>query len=110
MLKSSKSVIDHIPNFLDYCQKKGLSINTQKNYQRYLRKFISWLKYKKLEDIKPHELTAENIWNYHLYLSRNIDPKTGKSLKKTTQNYYLIALRALLGYFSTKDVSLAPSR
>jgi len=109
MKKSTIPIIKHITDFLDYCEvEKGLSDNTQKNYQRYLAKFISWLKKTKKETLLPHELTAEDIWAYRLYLSRYTDKK-GRPLKKVTQNYYLIALRALLGYFSAKDVVSLPA-
>ncbi|GAI14362.1 unnamed protein product, partial [marine sediment metagenome] len=109
MEESSKSIIKHIPDFLDYCKvEKDLSNNTRKNYQRYLNKFVVWLKKNDKENIKPHQLSSDDIWKYRLFLSRNINPKTGKSLKKTTQNYYLIALRALLSYFSTRDVVSLP--
>jgi len=104
MEKSNKPIIKHISDFLDYCEvEKGLSNNTQKNYRRYLEKFISWLKKTKKEGLKPHELTNEDVWAYRLFLSRFTDEK-GQSLKKITQNYYLIALRALLSYFTAKDV------
>ena len=110
MEKSNKPIIKHIPDFLDYCEiEKGLSDNTQKNYQRYLNKFKFWLKKTNKENLKPHELNPDDIWKYRLFLSRNIDPKTGKSLKKTTQNYYLIALRAILSYFSARDVISLPA-
>jgi site-specific recombinase XerD len=109
MNKSDKPIIKHIPDFLDYCEiEKGLADNTQKNYKRYLQKFISWLKIKKTEDLKPHELTADDIWNYRLYLSRFQDNK-GKPLKRITQNYYLIALRAFLSYFTAKDIVSIPA-
>jgi hypothetical protein len=62
-----------------------------------------------LENIKPHELTPEHIWDYRVFLSREYLSKTKKSLKKTTQNYYLIALRALLSYFTAKDIDSLPS-
>lgn len=112
MAKSSKPIIEHISEFLDYCDvEKGLRNNTQKNYKEYLNKFFGWLKYKNLERVLPHQLTPEHIWEYRLYLSRYQNPKSGKSLKKTTQNYYLIALRAFLGYFVAKDVvSLPPGK
>ena len=110
MNKSNISIIKHIPDFLDYCEvEQGLSDNTQKNYQRYLNRFTNWLKKIKKEDIKPHELSSEDIRNYRLFLSRNIDQKTGKSLKKSTQNYYLIALRSILSYFSAQDILSIPS-
>jgi site-specific recombinase XerD len=110
MNESNISIIKHIPDFLDYCEvEQGLSDNTQKNYQRYLNRFTNWLKQINKEYIKPHELSSEDIRNYRLFLSRNINPKTNKSLEKSTQNYYLIALRALLSYFSAQDILSIPS-
>jgi site-specific recombinase XerD len=120
MKKSDKTIIDHIPDFLDYCEvEKGLRDNTQKNYQRYLHKFTTWLKAKNLTSLLPHQLTSEHIWEYRLYLSRYQKPRqkgfsgleSSPTLKKSTQNYYLIALRAFLGYFVAKDVvSLPPDK
>lgn len=109
MKKSDKSIIKHIPDFLDYCEvEKGLSDNTQKNYQRYLTKFVSWLKKTEKEALLPHQLTNEDIWAYRLYLSRYTDEK-GHSLKKVTQNYYLIALRVFLSYFVARDIDSLPA-
>jgi len=112
MEKSNKTIIKHIPDFLDYCEvEKGLRNNTQKNYERYLKKFTDWLKSKILEGLLPHQLTSDHIFQYRLYLSRGQSPFTGETLKKSTQNYYLIALRAFLGYFVAKDViSLPPDK
>ncbi len=111
MQKSDKPITKHIPDFLDYCEvEKGLSEKTQLNYSRYLQKFIYWLKMAKKEAILPHDLTPDDIWDYRLYLSRYKNQK-GQILKKVTQTYYLIALRALLGYFTAKDiVSLPPDK
>jgi len=109
MKKSNTPIIEYIPDFLDYCEvEKGLANRTQENYQRYLQKFVLWLQKTKKEGLLPHELTTEDIWAYRLYLSRYIDTK-GRSLKKISQNYYLIALRALLGYFTAKDVVSLPA-
>jgi len=109
MKKSKKTIIEHISDFLDYCEiEKGLSNNTQESYHRYLKRFIEWLKMQKKEDLLPHELTTDDIWHYRLYLSREYKHK-GKPLKKITQNYYLIALRALLSYFSDKDIISIPA-
>ncbi len=109
MKKSNTSIIEHIPNFLDYCEvEKGLSDKTQENYKRYLNKFTYWLKKTKKDNLLPHELTSEDIWAYRLFLSRSTDKK-GRSLKKISQNYYLIALRALLSYFAVKDIVSLPA-
>ena len=109
MKKSEKTIIKHIPDFLDYCEvEKGLSDRTQKDYNQYLKKFVEWLKNTKKEALLPHELTSDDIWAYRLYLSRYTDKK-GRPLKKITQNYYLIALRALLSYFAAKDIVSLPA-
>ena len=109
MKKSSTPVIKHIPDFLDYCEvEKGLASKSQENYQRYLQKFILWLNKTNKVNLLPHELDAEAIWAYRLYLSRFQNNK-GNPLKKVTQNYYLIALRALLGYFTAKDIDSLPA-
>lgn len=111
MQKSDKPIIKHIPDFLDYCEvEKGLANKTQENYKHYLDKFVSWLKKTNKQDIKPHELSSQDIWDFRLYLSR-FQGQKGHPLKKVTQNYYLIALRAILGYFVAKDVvSLPPGK
>ena len=109
MNKSSTPTIKHIPNFLDYCEvEKGLSPVTTKNYHNFLKMFVGWLKDNHLDGLKPHELTQEHVWNYRLYLSRKKDAK-GRYNKKTTQNYYLIALRNLLAYFAERDIQALPS-
>ena len=108
--KSNISLIKHIPLFIKYCKKRGLSEKTYENYNRYLKRFIAWLKKTKKESLKPHELTIEDGRSYQLYLSYYCD-KNGKPLKRITQHYYLIALRALLSYFTVKDiVSLNPDK
>jgi site-specific recombinase XerD len=109
MEKSDKPIIKYVTDFLDYCEvEKGLRDNTQKNYEKYLKKFTGWLKHKNLDTLLPHHLTKEHIWDYRLYLSRYQQPNNGKLLEKSTQNYYLIALRAFLGYFVAKDILCLP--
>lgn len=110
MERSQKSTIEHIPDFLDWLEiEKGLSSKSQENYNRFLKKFLDWLKINNLENIKPHELTSENVWKYRVFLSRQYLPKTDKPLKKTTQNYYLIALRSLLNFFADRDIISLPA-
>ncbi len=109
MEKSNKPIINLIPDFLDYCEvEKGLASKTQENYDRYLHKFVLWLKNAKKDTLLPHQLTAEDIWAYRLFLSR-FQNKKGVPLQKVTQNYYLIALRALLSYFAAKDIVSLPA-
>lgn len=104
MVNSSKSLIEHIPCFLEYCHKKGLSQKTQESYKLFLKKFIVWLKITNKENLKPHELTFKDIEEYKNYLSQT-QHRNGRFLRKSTQNYYLIALRALLNYLSTQGIN-----
>ena len=109
---SNKTIINQLTDFLDYCEiEKGLSSKTQENYARFLKKFFAWLQSVNLTNLKPQDLTSDHIWRYKVYLSRHQDPRTKKTLKKSTQNYYLIALRSLLDFFVEKNIaSLPPSK
>lgn len=109
---NNKPIIKYLRDFLDYSEiEKGLSIKTQENYSRFLNNFFKWLKDNKLDKLPPPSLNDEHIWRYRLFLSRHINPRTKKSLKKSTQNYYLIALRRLLEFFVEKNItSLPPSK
>lgn len=109
-MDKDKTIIKYLVDYLDYCEiEKGLSSKTQENYTRFLKKFFNWLKETSQEGLKPSSLTSEHIWRYKVYLARHVDPRTKKSLKKTTQNYYLIALRSILEFFAEKNISSLPS-
>lgn len=111
MEKSSKPIIKHIPDFLEYLEvERGAASKTQENYSRYLNKFIKWLKMTHNEGLSPNQLTADHIWKYRVFLSKfPISEKNNKPLKKKTQNYYLIALRNLLTYFTDRNIQCLPA-
>lgn len=111
MNKSSTPIVNQIPDFLDYLEiEKGLSSKTQENYSRFLKRFADWLKQEKLEKLLPHQLTADHIWKYRVFLSRQTENKHDNTpLKKSTQNYYLIAIRSLLNFFADRDITSLPS-
>jgi site-specific recombinase XerD len=76
-----------------------------------LKKFFEFLESNSLLNLKPHELTPEHIWSYRLFLSRQHSPTRQRLLKRSTQNYYLIALRSFLTFFADKDIlSLPPEK
>jgi len=112
MEENLKPLPQYLTDFLDWLEiEEGLSSKSQENYARFLKKFFDWLKTNNLENLKPAELTSDHIWKYRLSLSRQYLPKTKKSLKRSTQNYYLIALRQFLTYFTEKDIpSLPPEK
>lgn len=110
MEKSSRPIPSYLTDFLDWLDiEKGLSSKSQENYSRFLKRFFDWLKINHLEDLKPHELTADHVWKYRVFLSRQYQSKTKQNLQKSTQNYYLIALRSLLNYFTEKDILSLPT-
>ncbi|OGG71291.1 hypothetical protein A3F27_01825, partial [Candidatus Kaiserbacteria bacterium RIFCSPHIGHO2_12_FULL_53_13] len=107
---AQKKLSSYISPFLDYCEiEKGLSNNTQKNYRQYLKLFTGWLNKTGNASLLPHELTAQHIWDYRLYLARGYKTPADTYLSKKSQNYYLIALRALLAYFADRDIESLPS-
>ncbi|PJE74515.1 MAG: hypothetical protein COV01_00580 [Candidatus Taylorbacteria bacterium CG10_big_fil_rev_8_21_14_0_10_41_48] len=96
--------------FLEYTEiEKGRSMNTVQNYDRYLTRFLSFLK---KDD--PSAITDTSVREFRLWLNRQStgnNRATGETLKKKTQNYYLIALRAFLKYLARQDIkSLSPER
>jgi len=111
MERSNKPIPKHINDFLDWIDiEKGVSSKTQENYRRFLEKFLIWLKKNNLEKLLPHQLNQDHIWDYRVFLARR-SPAFSQPLKKTTQNYYLIALRSFLSYFVAKDiVSIPPEK
>ena len=101
---------EYLLPFLDYCEiEKGLSNNTQKNYRQYLLLFTDWLKKTGNAGLLPHEFTAQYVWDYRLYLARVYKTPSGEYLGKKSQNYYLIALRALLNFLADRDIETLPS-
>jgi site-specific recombinase XerD len=103
---SRKTLRQLIIQFLEYLEiEKGRSQKTIKNYDFYLRRFLSWSKINKAEKI-----TLEKIRQYRLWLNRQTD-SAGQPLQKNTQNYHLIALRSFLKYLAKIDVpSLAAEK
>lgn len=110
MKRDSVPIIEHINDFLEYLDiEKGLSNKSQETYGRFLTKFSTWLRTNNLEKLLPHELTEEHIRKYRVFLSQSFSSATKEPIKRSTQNYYLIALRNLLNYFTDRDILSLPS-
>lgn len=110
MQKGTKSIPHYRQDFLDWLDiEKGLASRSQENYARFLQPFLAWLAVTHLEGLRPHELTSRHVWDYRAYLSRRYRPRMKKPLSRATQNYYLIALRALLNFFADRDIRSLPA-
>ncbi len=91
-------------DYLDYLEiEKNRSRKTRENYERYLKRFLSWSKVS-----SPSEINDEILRKYRLYLNR-VGDKEGKPLKKITQNYHIIALRGFLKYLSKRGFESLPA-
>ena len=95
-MKLSKLITD----FLEYLEiEKNASQLTIRNYYHYLKMFIDFA-----GDINPKDINQELVRKYRVFLARYEDKKTGQNLKRITQNYFIIALRAFLRYLSKVDI------
>lgn len=112
MKDQSATVKQYVIDYLDWLElERGLSSKSQENYSKFLKRFFEFLTVNKLENLKPDELTADLIWKYRLFLSREYNDNKHSLLKRSTQNHYLVALRSLLSYFVEKDIpSLPPEK
>ena len=97
------NINDYKIQFFEYLEiEKNRSAKTIESYNRYLDRFFKFAKIS-----SPSELTEDLIRKYRLYLNRITDER-GQTLKKVTQNYHVIALRAFLKYLSKVGVKSVP--
>ncbi len=91
--------------FLEYLEiEKGRSLKTVENYDRYLSRFFEQSKI-----LSPKGITEDAVRTFRLWLNRQ--PAAEGTLKKRTQNYYLIALRSFLKFLMRRGLaSLPPDR
>ena len=106
--------------FLEYIEiEKGRSLNTIENYDRYLSRFVNFVKH---DD--PAQITDDSVREFRLWLNRqpNIPWKlllgeSGvtrkfvqvKKKKKKTQDYDLMSVRAFLKYLARREIKSLPA-
>lgn len=95
--------------FLEYVEiERGRSVKTVENYNHYLSRFLEHTGAK-----TPKDITEAGVREFRMWLNRQEarpDRRAGgDTIKKKTQNYYLIALRAFLKYLRKRHItSLEP--
>lgn len=91
--------------FLEYIEiERGRAVKTVENYDRYLSRFFEWGQIKAIPDI-----TEEKIREFRLWLNRQ--PGVSGAMKRRTQNYYLIAMRAFLKFLRKREIpAISPER
>ena len=99
-----------VRQYLEYLEiERGRSLKTIENYERYLALFLA------MSGVKtPADITDDVIRSFRLGLNRQeagVHEGRKETIKKKTQNYYLIALRSFLKYLRKRGVeSYAPER
>jgi site-specific recombinase XerD len=99
---------DAIYDFLTHCEVgKYQSKKTVENYRHYLRRFERFAKAK----IDVSSISSDMVRDYRLHLHRTHIAGQGVTLDIKTQQYHLIALRALLKHLHKNDIkTLSPEK
>lgn len=100
------NINDALVRFLEYLEiEKGRSLKTVRNYRHYISRFIEVQKLQSSNDI-----TANSLREFRLYLNRQegikIKGQAKGTMKKRTQNYYLIAIRMFLKHLIKQGVAV----
>ena len=94
--------------FLEYMEiEKGRALRTIENYDHYLTVFIEQTK---ITD--PKDITNEKVRDFRMWLNRQSTGNNrsfGDTMKKKTQNYYLIALRTFLKFLTRRGITSLPA-
>ncbi|MES2471011.1 MAG: tyrosine-type recombinase/integrase [Patescibacteria group bacterium] len=104
----SYNLLDLKQQFLEYVEiEKGRSISTVRNYDHYLSRFIEFSKAKNIDQINDSLLREFRLWLNRQSNNRSLTQRN-ETLKKRTQNYYLIALRSFLKYLAKRGIKAVP--
>jgi site-specific recombinase XerD len=94
--------------YLEYIEiEKGRAIRTVENYDHYLSIFLAQMN---VDD--PKDITDAKVRDFRIWLNRQSagnNRMTGDTMKKKTQNYYLIALRSFLKFMARRGVTTLPA-
>src|ERR1700675_846190 len=94
--------------YLEYIEiEKGRALRTIENYDHYLSVFLEQTKITDPKDISDAKVRDFRIWLNRQSAGNN--RATGDTVKKKTQNYYLIALRSFLKFLARRGISSLPA-
>lgn len=108
-------ILDHMSEilklqreFLEYMEiERGASLKTVANYERYISRFFEYSKI-----TSPKSISEDAIREFRLFLNRqpgvHVRGQASATMKKNTQNYYLIALRRFLKYLTKRGITALP--
>ncbi len=98
-------LLDAKRQFLEYIEiEKGRSLRTVENYDHYLSRFFEEMNVNAIKDIDE-----SSIREFRLKLNRApgvfVKGQSRATMKKNTQNYYMIALRSFLKYLRKRRIT-----
>jgi site-specific recombinase XerD len=96
--------------YLEYLEvERQVSQYTIRNYSHYLQRFLAWIQDMNLESVVSI-IDADLITKYRVFLSRQTDD-AGQPLSRSTQAYYVIALRSWFKWMIKRDIKvMAPEK
>jgi site-specific recombinase XerD len=91
--------------FLEYVEiEKGRSPLTSRSYAQYLEKF-----FKEMNITEVSDITEDKVREFRIKLNRapgmKVKGQMRGTMKKATQNYYMIALRSFLKYLRKRNIT-----
>jgi len=94
--------------FLEYCElDKNLSLKTVRMYGYYLEFFKKWLlESQNVKNFMVEKIDENILRNFRLYISHAYKNPYKGSLKRQTQNYFLVALRSFFRYLIRQKLSV----
>ena len=92
--------------FLEHIEiERGRAVKTVENYDRYLSRYFEQMKIE-----ETGAITEQNVREFRIWLNRQPGSKDA-SMKRRTQNYYMIALRAFLKFLRKRDIeAISPEK
>ncbi len=92
----------YLSDYMAYLEiERNRSLATTENYARYLARFTQWA-HDTYHVTRPEDITYDVVRAYRMHLNR-LRTAADTPLKRTTQNYHIIALRAFLKYLAKRD-------
>jgi site-specific recombinase XerD len=110
IVQMNNSLSGLINQFLEYLEiEKNCSKLTIRDYRHYLEVFNIWFT-QNASSMSIKDLDLVTVRKYRVFLANREDAK-GLTLKRVTQNYYVIALRSFLRFLIKNDhKTLEPSK
>lgn len=87
-------IIEEVVLFLNWLEKKGMSVGTLETYSNDLKEFFSWLE---IKEMKFYEVRKRDMLSWLDYLENNVGK--GKPKSARTKNRYLSTIASFYRFY-----------